>query len=448
MTTANTRTFQIRHGSVDLSNVHEEEPQSPAQPAATTEAVRVPTTTTTTTKSSSKVTPNNYGLTDDEFKKWLRTEFKNVPNRQVYNRTYTDSINAIVKWRQRYRGNPKLWKRLFKKDLVLKEVIEVVPVIDAVQTYMANVELNKQNDDENSSASSSSSCTILDLCSGKGYLSMLLSEILPPDKVEKIILVDKAWARCHAKELLPHHMNWDHIYGTIPPVVVVEEENEDEEKGAAATGVAGSVADGDGDCKTHNTENTYFTTWPIPLHTSKQNLKKASDHRGMKKFIFDEANGPILVLAIHLCGTLSLKSIQLFNSEPNVKFLALKPCCLPPMVHAQRKEVFSIGRHSFPALDVCSNGRFTSKTWTGPPRWHLEQKFHLWSDNLYKGIDIQQQQQGEGKGEPGEQTEMSTTNSNGKKIKEKINVQVDGGFQNTYLWAERSPITPNLWNKD
>ena len=422
MTTANTRTFQIRHGSV--SNVHEEEPQSPAQPAATTEAVP---TTTTTTKSSSKVTPNYYGLTDDEFKKWLRTEFKNVPNRQVYNRTYNDSINAIVKWRQRFRGNPKLWKRLFKKDLVLKEVIEVVPVIDAVQTYMEHHE----ND------ASSSSCTILDLCSGKGYLSMLLSEILPKDKVEKIILVDKAWARCHAKELLPHHMNWDHIYGTIPPVVVEEEE----EKGAAATGVAGKSVAADG-------ENTYFTTWPIPLHTSKQNLKKASDHRGMKKFIFDEANGPILVLAIHLCGTLSLKSIQLFNSEPNVKFLALKPCCLPPMVHAQRKEVFSIGRHSFPALDVCSNGRFTSKTWTGPPRWHLEQKFHLWSDNLYKGIDIQQQQQGEGKGEQGEQTEMSTTNSNGKKIKEKINVQVDGGFQNTYLWAERSPITPNLWNKD
>jgi hypothetical protein len=165
----------------------------------------------------------------------------------------------------------------------------------------------------------------------------------------------------------------------------------------------------------------------------------------MKKFIFDEANGPILVLAIHLCGTLALKSIQLFNSQPNVKFLALKPCCLPPMVHAQRKEVFSIGRHSFPALDVCSNGRLTSKTWTGPPRWHLEQKFHVWSDNLYKGIDIQE---GEEIDTMEQQTEMSTTNtSNGKKTKEKINVQVDGGFQNTYLWAERSPITPNLWIK-
>ena len=44
---------------------------------------------------------------------------------------------------------------------------------------------------------------------------------------------------------------------------------------------------------------------------------------------------------------------------------------------------------------------------------------------------------------------MSAGSTNdGEKIKEIINVQVDGGFQNTYLWAERSPVTPSLWHKE
>lgn len=79
--------------------------------------------------------------------------------------------------------------------------------------------------------------TIIDLCSGKGYLSMFLSEILPTEKVERCVLVDKAWAIASKEttELKPHHMNWDHIYGINPM-----------------------------------TDESYFTTWPIKLYTSKQ----------------------------------------------------------------------------------------------------------------------------------------------------------------------------------
>ena len=34
---------------------------------------------------------------------------------------------------------------------------------------------------------------IIDLCSGFGYMAMFLSEMLPPEKVSKITLVDNAW---------------------------------------------------------------------------------------------------------------------------------------------------------------------------------------------------------------------------------------------------------------
>ena len=82
-------------------------------------------------------------------------------------------------------------------------------------------------------------------------------------------------------------MNWDHIYGEIP--------NKDGE--------------------------TYFTTWPIPLFTSKQDLKQSCNHRQMKKHFFDKVEGPVVILAVHLCGTLSLKAIDMFNTNDNVKFL-------------------------------------------------------------------------------------------------------------------------------
>jgi len=345
---------------------------------------------------------NFFGLTDDEFGAWLTDELANSPGRQQYKTVFDQAIVAIIKWRQRYRGNPKIWKRIFKKERVLKELIESAPIIHSVQIFV--------NENENRK---DAPYTILDLCSGKGYLSMFLSEILPPEKVQKIILIDKAWAMCNA-ELLPHHINWDHIYGTIPD---------------------GNNDDG----KEQDTEaSTYFTTWPIPLHTSKQDLKQSCNPRQMKKYVFDRTDGPIIILAVHLCGTLALRAVNLFNLEPNVEFFALKPCCLPQMVHAQREEVFRIGKHSFPAEDVCSNGSFNKNNWTGPPRWHLEKKFQLWSDHLFQGIDVV---------EDSNPYCMEEKPFLGQKEKREVPIQIDGGFQNTYLLAERSPLTTNLWRK-
>ena len=131
----------------------------------------------------------NYGLSDEEFKIWLTSQIENVPGRHLYSDVYEDSIKAIINWRKRYRGNPTVWKRIFSKDRVVKELIESAPIIQAVKTI---VESNaNENENENGN---NEKFTILDLCSGKGYLSMFLSEMLPPEKVQKFILIDKAWA--------------------------------------------------------------------------------------------------------------------------------------------------------------------------------------------------------------------------------------------------------------
>jgi len=372
---------------------------------------RIDTGVKVATQSSST---SSFGLTDEEFKDWISEELSDAPGRQVYETTFDSAILAIVRWRQRFRGNPTIWKRIFKKERVFKELIESAPILHSVEKFVNNNVKSKIDDEK---------ITILDLCSGKGYLSMFLSEMLPPEKVEKIILVDKAWAMCNS-EVLPHHMNWDHIYGKIPHAnhlsILNKEQVESNDQQFLEKG-----------------DPTYFTTWPIPLHTSKQDLKQSCNQRQMKKHIFDRTKGPILILAVHLCGILSLRAVDFFNNNDNVKMFCLKPCCLPGMIHAKRKDTFTVGRHSFPAAEVCSNGSFTKKDWSGPPRWHLEKKFHLWSDHLYKGIDVDIDDHSNS-----DQNAMKTL---GRKEKREVQVQVDGGFQNTYLLAERTPLTSDLW---
>lgn len=141
-------------------------------------------------------------FTDNEFEAFLADELKQSPLCNDYPAVFEEAPKIITEWRQRYRGNPSLWKRLFDKDRVIKEFTEAVPVIDAVKRL---VESTEPKDDQK--------FTILDLCCGKGYLSMFLSHLLPPEKVKKLVLVDKQWAM-HNVEPKSHHISWTHIYGS------------------------------------------------------------------------------------------------------------------------------------------------------------------------------------------------------------------------------------------
>jgi len=322
---------------------------------------------------------------------------------------------------------------------VIKELVEAAPIIDAVWKLVDDYEVPVPSSAVASPNGKEGRFTFVDLASGKGYLSMFLSEMLPPEKVEGFVLVDKAWPMRNM-DRKPHHISAQHIYGNRTDI------NTPKEPAATLTSTS-----------------TYYETWPIPMHTSKQDLKQKSDLRNMKKRLFDTATGPVVILAIHLCGTLALKAVDMFNNH-DVKFLALKPCCLPGMVYANRGDVFRIGKHSFPASDVCSAGYFQKKRWVGPPRQHLEHKFNVWTDHLFQGIDVDGGGDDDGgdvdddgtpvagdaiavESEFASDRTVETVGELGKKAKNHIVIQVDGGFQNKYLFAERSPLTQPFWER-
>ena len=111
-----------------------------------------------------------------------------------------------------------------------------------------------------------------------------------------MILVDKQWPM-HNMEPQSQHISWTHIYGSM-------KECEDQ-----------SIP-------------CYYETWPIHLNTSKVNLKKSKEIKSMERGMFTN-KGPVILVAVHLCGTLSLKAVELFNTNPETRFFCLKPCCLP-----------------------------------------------------------------------------------------------------------------------
>ena len=146
---------------------------------------------------------------------------------------------------------------------------------------------------------------------GKGYLAMLLSELLPKDKVSRIVPRGQGLA-------------------------------------AERPGRACGAPDQLGNTRTQR---------GLAHHINDLEARfKMLSVRGMKRRVLDEAPGDIVVLAVHLCGTLSL-ALDLFNSHEKCSFLVLKPCCLPGLVHSKRDEVFVVGDHAFSSKEVCSNGR-------------------------------------------------------------------------------------------
>merc|ERR1712216_390733 len=94
----------------------------------------------------------------------------------------------------------------------------------------------------------------------------------------------------------------------------------------------------------------------------------------------------VFVLGIHLCGVLSIRAVQFFNDNPRCTFLALKPCCLPPLSLAKQKYVWTIGGHTIDAKDVCAKGKYNKGKWIGPPKAHLRATFQCWMSNLSDSI--------------------------------------------------------------
>ena len=234
-------------------------------------------------------------------------------------------MEILISWKLRFADDPAICTRIFKRrgKRLLKELEESLLVIEKTMKALEQMKVTADQGEKKA--------TIIDLCSGFGYTSMLLSELLPATKVKRIILIDKDF---------PHHSQ-AHMYS------------------------------GDTSVEKHiNWTHLHHPDWPIPLIPRKNNIKKTK-----REFDFIARNylneSPVFILAIHLCGTLSLRACDMFNKYPSVTMIVLKPCCLPSLDVAKQQEYLGSGSHQFKATDVCTAGKWTCNGWEGPPRHYL-----------------------------------------------------------------------------
>ena len=145
---------------------------------------------------------------DVQFESWVHSELALSPlNQQGFQRLLQRSAAAICSIRSRLlgAGEKQVWNRLAKGDRLLKEVNEVVPVVARLLEWL---------DRQPCSGSGSSPVTVVDLCSGVGYMSLLLSELLATDgdgRVCRFVLVDSAFPQLNATALKPTHINPAHL---------------------------------------------------------------------------------------------------------------------------------------------------------------------------------------------------------------------------------------------
>jgi len=196
-------------------------------------------------------------------------ELLRTPAAYEYPEQAAQAAHVINKWQESME--PVLFARVARARLT-KELAEALPVVHAVQEHLAALPLE------------AGPVTIIDMCSGFGYLSMLLAELLPPAKLRHVLLVDRSWA-LSPDAAGPQHISSDHLQPSVG--------------------------------------------WQVPLLPRRCNINKKGDAAKLHDAITG-APGPVLIVGIHLCGRLSIRAIELFNAFPQISLLSLKPCCLPP----------------------------------------------------------------------------------------------------------------------
>jgi hypothetical protein len=290
-----------------------------------------------------------------QFAEWIHAELAASPlHTQGFGPLMARAERVVLDIRKRLlaRGERATWKRLMKKGRLTKELNETLPAIARVVAWVegpngaaAIAAAQAQNGGEGK-------LTIIDLCSGVGYMSILLAELLaqsPSARVRRIVLVDHAFPQWGAQPK-PSNINPGHLY-----------------------------LDG---------------MWPIELTHRRYNLKKTSGLRQMNDHVIARAEGAVLVLAVHLCGTLALRAVQFFNDHPKVAFFCLKPCCLPPLILAKQKYVWKFPNRDgverrIVAKDVCASGSYNKGTWRGSaPKHHQKVKFEAWARGLFASVDV------------------------------------------------------------
>jgi hypothetical protein len=211
-----------------------------------------------------------------------------------------EALQVVRKWHATF--DAATWKRIRKR--VAKELNEVEPCIRYTRQLVSqyynsssssseDFDSSKQDKDSIIVKACKPKLTIVDVCSGFGICSMFLSELLPKDSVDKILLVDKLFPM---KGHDAKHMFINHL---LPP---------------------------------------QSEAYPIPLQFRKVDMKATRQRNQLKTYIVDRAPGPVLLLGVHLCKALSVHCIKLYQAaEDKVAAMVLKPCCLPGKQMVRRK---------------------------------------------------------------------------------------------------------------
>lgn len=174
-----------------------------------------------------------------------------------------------------------VWNKIRKR--FAKELNETEPAI----SYILNLLADHRGDDHPSPFS------IVDLCSGFGIASMLLSDLLKLKSIDQLVrniyLLDKQWPG-DIYNPQPQHISTAHI---------LQRKDRDRDK-----------------------------NWPVPLITRKIDLKKPREKKQLPKYVYRK--NKIIFMGIHLCKKLSVHAINLFaECGDQAVALVLKPCCLP-----------------------------------------------------------------------------------------------------------------------
>lgn len=205
---------------------------------------------------------------------WCRSELLKLP---VYNRNRS-LCNRIVEsilplWAQDYGEESTTWSKIRKK--FAKEFNETEPAISFIL---------KQVDGGGANMDETRPIVLVDICSGFGIASMLLSELLDASRVKCIWLLDKRWpSNPHSSSNKPNYISTAHLHSR---------------------------------------------TWPIPIQTRQVDMKRSRDKHQLPTYVYGNDTQAIF-FGIHLCKKLAVHAINLFHDSDNAICLVLKPCCLP-----------------------------------------------------------------------------------------------------------------------
>jgi len=200
-------------------------------------------------------------------------------------------------------SDPPLWNRL--RRALPKELNESAFIIREMMKFFDDVEEGSEED---------SPYTIVDMCSGVGFLSMFLSHLLPPQKVSRIWAVDTLFGLS------------DKALAGVPA--------KDDEEGE-------NTASQDNNSNRVHISSDHLTSsiaHPIPIRPRKANIKKGRELKQIAKHCIDKTPGPTIILGVHLCKSLSVHTVRLFNTSEKACRLYLKPCCLPGRKELRRRE--------------------------------------------------------------------------------------------------------------